>query len=187
METNLVLNMGAEFQIILRHQLPIDRWSYLIKVEKAVTIKGIEYQLGIEVLDTVLLDIQNACLNIINGKADLDSFFENIGIGLYYNIYTFNIYLGSFYNVLPFLDEDISIRYHFLEGNNYMLLFYSKGKAPYVEIVPLYPRFEDPNLKDFKEWIKNYRSIAVTSISLEKLNEINNKVNSFYKNLLNKR
>jgi hypothetical protein len=183
MENRLVIDLDKDFEITLECETEVKDWSHLIKVNKSIKILGEEFHLGSEALESILLDIQNICINVNEQKVGIDNLFRNINIGFYYNIFTFNLY-NTVSSGFPILDIDKSIKYHWLEGNDLMLLCYEKDRAVQLELIPLYPRFEDANFEDFSNWIHDYKPITILEMASDKFKELNHKVQSISERLV---
>jgi hypothetical protein len=177
---------GSDVRIVLQTQEPLESLNYLSKVEKKIITNRSTFLLGYEVLDSVLLDIQNSCINLLREDSSIHNFFEYVGIGFYYNIFTFNVYHNSFGSVFPYMEEDLSIKYHMISGENYLTCYYTKDHMPRIELIPMYPNLNDPDIVAFRNWLSNYKPLIVSSVSLDKCESVNEKIDSIYKNYLMK-
>ncbi len=183
MINNLFLDFAPSFQLILSHNDQFDKWTGLHKVLKKIVFNGEEYNLGTEVLDSILSDLSSSCKNIMENSLELHPHFKNIGIAFYYNLYCYSVSLdSSITKALPFLDSDLSINNHMTEGNGFMIYCYTVGNSAYIEFGRIYQNFANSNTQDFKEWLKNYRSIGLIPISINKIVEVNNRIDSLLMN-----
>ena len=180
MISSLILDFGSAFQLILKHTDPIDKWTHLNKMSKAVIFNGEEYDLGLEALGSILSDVKNSCDNIIDNESELHDYFKNIGIGFYYNIYNYTLRDDTnIDNILPYLENDLSINNHLTDGNGLIIFCYTIEMKAYIEVGRIYPDFEKINLRDFKDWLQSYKSIGRVQISREKIIEVKNRIDSF--------
>jgi hypothetical protein len=175
---------GPDFRLVLQSEYPIESLSYLNHVEKKIIANDDTFSLGYEVIDSVLSDVQSACINLLNGDVLIHDFFNKTEIGVYYNVYRFNLFNeNSFATELPHMEENISLKYHMTSGNDYTVCYYIQNQVPRIDLVPVYPEDNSDTIA-FEKWLSNYKTIVSSVISLDKCAHINERINSIYKELL---
>ncbi|HTJ52999.1 MAG TPA: hypothetical protein VL443_26275 [Cyclobacteriaceae bacterium] len=152
----ITFELANNLQFVLEFSGAKNELSYLTKVSKSLHLPDARVELGIEVLDSVLSDIQDACVAMQKNNAALHPFLENLNIGLYFNFYTFNIYHKNLSSAFPYLDHDISINNHLSSGDDIMIYYYSSEQGLFLEIAPIYPDLTNPSTEAFKNWIMKF-------------------------------
>jgi hypothetical protein len=65
---------------------------YLSKVSITFYSDGLRYDLGVDVLDTILIDFESAFKEVLTHGRGIHPLFEGLDIGYYYNIYEYNLW-----------------------------------------------------------------------------------------------
>lgn len=190
MSNSFSFDIDKSREIRLISETVVDEWSHLSKVSVAYYSNSNKYELGVSILDTILLNIIDNFNAAIFNKASIEEIFGQNNIGYYYNIYAYNIWKGR--NNDEFIDStihvdkfDLSLPYSIFKNKFFSLWLYNRNCEIVFEVTPNYPYFEllheeDDGLKKFQHWLKDYEPIEIHKISVSFCEKIVNDAQILY-------